>query len=319
MAQPGEERIQLLATALTLQPSEYVRTKWAALKHGETKEIRVAAAHNAQAIYFRLEWDDATDDGRPNDTADFPDQASVMLPIKADALIEQMGERYKPVNMWLWRADVETPYYVTAAGRGTANRHADSPLSGRGAWRDGTWSVVISRPFHVKLPSEFVVPLAPGCRAQVHVRGVAGIEQGARGAEGIRPGLANTGDRSMTTSTTAPPTRAIDEPTAARSEIYGLLADALEFPTRDFHVKVEARVFRDEVEALLGALPYEVNAASAIAGLADAGDYVPFQGDYIRLFDVGAVRPRARCTTASGAARASTRWRKCCASIASSA
>ncbi len=95
----------------------------------------------------------------------------------------------------------------------------------------------------------------------------------------------------MTTSTTAPPTPAIDEPTAERSEIYGLLADALEFPTRDFHVKVEARVFRDEVEALLGALPYEVNATSAIAGLADAGDYVPFQGDYIRLFDVGAVRP----------------------------
>ena len=77
----GRERIQLLATPLTLQPSEYVQTKWAALKHGEAKEIRVAAAHNAQAIYFRLEWDDATDDGRPNDTADFPDQASVMLPI----------------------------------------------------------------------------------------------------------------------------------------------------------------------------------------------------------------------------------------------
>lgn len=158
----GRERIQMTATTLSQQPSEYVRAKWAALKHGETKEIRVAAAHNAEAIFFRLEWDDATDDSHPNDMADFPDQAGVMLPIKADALIEQMGERFKPVNMWLWRADVETPYYVTATGHGTANRHAESPLSGRGAWRDGTWSVVISRPFHVRLPSEFVVPLAPG-------------------------------------------------------------------------------------------------------------------------------------------------------------
>jgi complex iron-sulfur molybdoenzyme family reductase subunit gamma len=158
----GTERIQLIATPLTLQPSEYVRTKWNALKHGETKEIRVAAAHNAQALFFRLEWDDATEDSRPDDMADFPDQAGVMLPIKADALIEQMGERYKPVNMWLWRADVETPYYVTATGRGTATRYPESPLSGRGAWRDGAWAAVISRPFHIKLPAAVVVPLAPG-------------------------------------------------------------------------------------------------------------------------------------------------------------
>ena len=158
----AKERVQLIATPLALQPSEYVRTKWKELKHGETKEIRVAAAHNAQALFFRLEWDDATDDSHPNDMADFPDQAGVMLPVKADAPIEQMGERYRPVNMWLWRADIETPHYVTAAGRGTASRYPESPLSGRGAWRDGTWSVVISRPFHIPLPAELVVPLAPG-------------------------------------------------------------------------------------------------------------------------------------------------------------
>lgn len=95
----------------------------------------------------------------------------------------------------------------------------------------------------------------------------------------------------MTTSTTAPPTPAIDEPTAARSEAYSLLADALEFPSRDFHLQVEAGVFLDEVEALLSALPYKAGTADALAGLAAAGDYVSFQAEYIRLFDVGAVRP----------------------------
>jgi DMSO reductase family type II enzyme chaperone len=95
----------------------------------------------------------------------------------------------------------------------------------------------------------------------------------------------------MTTSPTAPTAPAIDEPTAARSEIYGLFADALEFPSRDFHLRAEAGVFRDEVEALLGALPYDVRAGEPLAALADTGDYVPFQGEYIRLFDVGAVRP----------------------------
>jgi DMSO reductase family type II enzyme chaperone len=95
----------------------------------------------------------------------------------------------------------------------------------------------------------------------------------------------------MRTSTAAPPTPDIDEATAARSALYGLLADALDFPSRDFHMEVEAGVFRDGVKALVGALPYAVNVAAAASGLAEAGDYVSFQGEYIRLFDVGTVRP----------------------------
>lgn len=95
----------------------------------------------------------------------------------------------------------------------------------------------------------------------------------------------------MTTGTTTAPAAIVDEATEARSELYGLFADALEFPSREFHLQIEAGVFRDEIEALVSALPYAVNAKEAIAGLAQADDYVPFQGEYIRLFDVGTVRP----------------------------
>jgi DMSO reductase family type II enzyme chaperone len=83
----------------------------------------------------------------------------------------------------------------------------------------------------------------------------------------------------------------VDDGTVARSAVYGLFADALDFPSPEFHMQVEAGVFRDEVEALVAALPYEVDVAGAIGGLAVADDYVSFQGEYIRLFDVGAVRP----------------------------
>lgn len=155
-------RIDLAPTPLVLQPSEYIQNKWKPLGHGKTPEVRVAAAHNGQAIFFGLEWDDASDDGRPNDMADFPDQAGVMLPIKDDAPISEMGLPDKPVNMWLWRPDVDKPLYVTATGRGTTVRHADSPLAGRGVWRDGVWRVVVSRPFNVRLEAQYVVPLAPG-------------------------------------------------------------------------------------------------------------------------------------------------------------
>jgi complex iron-sulfur molybdoenzyme family reductase subunit gamma len=158
----GTTAIKLMATPLALQPSEYIQNKWKGLKHGETKEVRVAAAHNGQAIFFRIEWDDPSDDSHPNDMSAFPDQAGVMLPIKDDGVIEQMGEEARPVNMWLWRADQETPHYVTAMGRGTTKRHADPPLAARGSWQDGKWTIVISRPFNVNLPAADVVPLAPG-------------------------------------------------------------------------------------------------------------------------------------------------------------
>lgn len=83
----------------------------------------------------------------------------------------------------------------------------------------------------------------------------------------------------------------IDDGTLARAELYGLLADAVDFPSRDFHMKIEAGVFGDEVAALASMLPYGVDVEGAAAGLGEAGDYVAFQGEYIRIFDVGAVRP----------------------------
>lgn len=156
------EQVKLAATPLSMQPSEYVQNKWKDLKHGETPQVTVATAHNGQEIYFRLEWDDPTDDGSPDDLAAFPDQAGVMLPIKEDATLMEMGTPDQPVNMWLWRADVDPPHYITATGRGTSRRHADSPLAAKAARSDGRWRVVISRPFHVSLAAEDIVPLAPG-------------------------------------------------------------------------------------------------------------------------------------------------------------
>lgn len=84
---------------------------------------------------------------------------------------------------------------------------------------------------------------------------------------------------------------AIDAPTGARSELYRLLADALAFPERAFHARVERGALRDEAADLLGRLPYRLPTAVDLDGLSEAGPYVDFQAEYIRLFDVGAVRP----------------------------
>lgn len=156
------EKQALTPTPLAMQPSEYIQNKWKTLSHGAITEVVTAAAHNGQEIYFRLEWADPTDDGHPADLAAFPDQAGVMLPIKEDAVMMEMGTADQPVNMWLWRADVDPPRYVTATGRGTTTYLKDSPLAGKATRTDKGWSVVISRPFHITIPAELTVPLAPG-------------------------------------------------------------------------------------------------------------------------------------------------------------
>jgi DMSO reductase family type II enzyme heme b subunit len=157
------ETFPLTPTPLVMQPSGYIQKKWETSPHGAIPEVHVAAVHNGKELYFRLEWRDPTDDGKPDDMADFPDQAAVMMPIKDDAPIMEMGTPAQPVNMWLWRGDLDTPHYVTATGRGTTVRQKESPLVGRAAWRaGGLWQVVIGRPFNVSLPAGIVVPLAPG-------------------------------------------------------------------------------------------------------------------------------------------------------------
>jgi steroid C-25 hydroxylase gamma subunit len=157
-----DERIELTPVPLVLQPSEYTQVKWADAEYGDTPAVRVSAAYNREAVFFHMRWNDPTDDSRPGDMANFPDQAAVMLPIGDDAPISEMGLPDHPVNMWLWRADVETPLYVTATGRGTTMRHHESPLLGGAVHRGGSWHVVVARPFNVRLESQYVVPLAPG-------------------------------------------------------------------------------------------------------------------------------------------------------------
>jgi DMSO reductase family type II enzyme chaperone len=90
--------------------------------------------------------------------------------------------------------------------------------------------------------------------------------------------------------TLAPPIE-IDDPTAARFAMYRLLADALEFPSREFFEEVRCGAFLEGARAVVGGLPYGLDAEAVLGSLLADGEYVDFQAEYIRLFDVGAVRP----------------------------
>jgi DMSO reductase family type II enzyme chaperone len=83
----------------------------------------------------------------------------------------------------------------------------------------------------------------------------------------------------------------IDDATATRFAMYATLARALDFPGRDFHAEMQDGNFRDGIVAMVEGLPYQLDRAIDYDGLADLSEYVDFQAEYIRLFDVGAMRP----------------------------
>jgi DMSO reductase family type II enzyme chaperone len=82
---------------------------------------------------------------------------------------------------------------------------------------------------------------------------------------------------------------------AARSRMYRLLAGAFGFPEESFHRAVLAGEFLSGVLEIAAGLPYSLPLAESDALQAELGrgaaNYVDFESEYIRLFDVGVPRP----------------------------
>jgi DMSO reductase family type II enzyme chaperone len=82
---------------------------------------------------------------------------------------------------------------------------------------------------------------------------------------------------------------------AARSRMYRLLAGAFTFPEEAFHQAARGGEFLSEVLEIAAGLPYPLPLAegeplrTALGGV--PADYVEFQSEYVRLFDVGVPRP----------------------------
>jgi DMSO reductase family type II enzyme chaperone len=82
---------------------------------------------------------------------------------------------------------------------------------------------------------------------------------------------------------------------AARSRMYRLLASAFAFPEEAFHRAALRGEFLSEVLEIAAGLPYPLPLAereplrTVLGGV--PADYVEFQSEYVRLFDVGVPRP----------------------------
>jgi DMSO reductase family type II enzyme heme b subunit len=156
-----QETVTLLPTPAASQPAEYVFNAWKDRPYGLTGELRVAAAHNGDALFFRLSWLDETRDDSITDTDRFTDAAAVLFPVRGDAPLQAMGSQEQPVNAWYWRSDFEEPLSVTATGLGSTVRHTDGSLAAAASYDQGGWQVVISYRFPSRA-DEGLTALRPG-------------------------------------------------------------------------------------------------------------------------------------------------------------
>src|SRR3990167_6570376 len=69
----GSTTVVLSPTPLEMQPTEYVRVSWTGRPYGTASSVRVSTVHNGKEIFFRLQWDDDSPDGKIADINQFVD------------------------------------------------------------------------------------------------------------------------------------------------------------------------------------------------------------------------------------------------------
>ena len=160
---PGEA-LKMDATPLANQPSEYIKASRDAKQIGKIKNLLVQAAHNGTDVFFRLSWEDASQNTAITDNNVFPDGCGILIPLNGgDPPIDEMGSKDVPVNAWFWRADFkDVPRNTIAHGLGSTVFSKKCPIQAKSLWGQNAWAVVFARALAVPEQKEEAVQLAPG-------------------------------------------------------------------------------------------------------------------------------------------------------------
>lgn len=107
--------------------------------------LKVQAVQNKENVYLRLSWQDSSNNTQIKGLNDFKDAVAVQFPInRSKATNPFMGEKGKGVNIWRWAAG-DVVENLFAEGFGTLTPSDTQYLKGVGVYRDGGWTVVLSR------------------------------------------------------------------------------------------------------------------------------------------------------------------------------
>jgi DMSO reductase family type II enzyme heme b subunit len=162
------EALKMDATPLANQPSEYIKASRNEREIGKIKNLMVQAAHNGTDIFFRLTWEDASQNTEITDTNVFPDGCGVLMPMSGDPPIDEMGSKDAPVNAWFWRADFKnTARNTIAKGLGSTQFSKQCPIQVKSTWGNSAWAVVFARALAVPEQKDETVQLAVGTAIKV--------------------------------------------------------------------------------------------------------------------------------------------------------
>ncbi|RJP26721.1 MAG: hypothetical protein C4520_00310 [Candidatus Abyssobacteria bacterium SURF_5] len=178
----NEYVLETAATPLANQPSPYIKATRDEKDIGKIPQVRLKTLHNGKEIFFRLNWKSENQNLQIGDLDTFPDGVSLLFPMRDDieTPIKEMGTKDAPTNSWYWRADFDNkPKNQIAQGLSTSLYTEKSSIMANSGWKNGEWTVVMSRAFTVPEDS---IKLAAGMKKQI---GVAAWE----GAAGERGGV----------------------------------------------------------------------------------------------------------------------------------
>jgi DMSO reductase family type II enzyme heme b subunit len=164
------ESIKMSATPLANQPSEYIKASRDEKQVGKVRDLTVQTVHNGSDIFFRMSWEDATNNAETTDITTFVDACGILIPIKGgEPPIDEMGSKDYPVNAWFWRADYKDgeAKNTFAKGLGTTEFSKSSPIKAKAKWENGTWAVVFTRALAVPEQKDEAVQLAAGAAVQI--------------------------------------------------------------------------------------------------------------------------------------------------------
>jgi len=165
----ASEALKMDATPLANQPSEYIKASRDEKKIGKVRNLVVQAAHNGSQIFFRLSWEDDSQNNAITDNDTFADGCGILMPLKGgDPPIDEMGSKDFPVNAWFWRADFNDRARNTIAqGLGSTQFTKECPIQVKSLWKPGAWTVVFARALAVPEQKDEAVQLAAGQSVKV--------------------------------------------------------------------------------------------------------------------------------------------------------
>ena len=136
--------LEMMATPLVMQPTEYIQTSWTDKPYGRITPLEIAALHDGTTLAVRIAW---TAVG--GDNPDFPDAVALAIPVRGEPPLMTMGTPDEPFHILYWRATRDGKNVLKSiVAQGIGSSAAGPALRGEVAVRheDKRFELVMTRP-----------------------------------------------------------------------------------------------------------------------------------------------------------------------------